>query len=241
VIKSESARSGTSRPLYTFPLSITPCLQSGSETAPENVRKKTTSPRIGVHASPETSLGRGGPFGAVRTRERRPPAGTPGRRDAGAPSGAQRQRFVVHAPIGAQRRVHGAWGVRMSPPRFPGASLEFATWDSPPSGPYDTNAQIYAIPEISNDLATREALTAYQFGPLTAAGTQILAQPKTGLFQRFDLKIVNVSPAGIAAGASLLFSLARKQRSGLRPDDGAQAPSGAKMAAKVAITGLGIR
>jgi hypothetical protein len=80
---------------------------------------------------------------------------------------------------------------------------ELVTQVSVLARPYDTGAQLYVIPEISNDLANWEALTAYQFGPLTAAGTQILAQPKTGLFQRMDLKIVNGSPAALAAGASL--------------------------------------
>jgi hypothetical protein len=103
---------------------------------------------------------------------------------------------------------------------------ELVTQVSVLARPYDTGAQLYVVPEISNDLANWEALTSYQFGPLTAAGTEIKSQPKTGLFQRMDLKIVNGSPAGIAAGASLLFSLARKQTSGLRPDDAAQAPSG---------------
>jgi hypothetical protein len=92
---------------------------------------------------------------------------------------------------------------------------ELVTQVSVLARPYDTGAQLYVIPEISNDMANWEALTAYQFGPLTAAGTQILAQAKTALFQRMDLKIVNGSPAGIAAGASLrIVSIGRGEDPG---------------------------
>jgi hypothetical protein len=65
---------------------------------------------------------------------------------------------------------------------------------------YDTNAQIYAIPEISNDLATWEVLTADQFGPLSAAGTEIKKQTKTGLFQRFDFAMSYMAPGSAIAG-----------------------------------------
>jgi hypothetical protein len=66
--------------------------------------------------------------------------------------------------------------------------------------PYDTNAQVLAIPEISNDGQNWEARTGDQFGPLSTAGTEVKKQTTLGMLQRFDFQMTYLAPGSAIGG-----------------------------------------
>ena len=56
------------------------------------------------------------------------------------------------------------------------------------SRPYDTNASVYIVPEVSNDGQNWEAQTGSQIGPVSTPGTAIKGLSKLGAFVRYDIK-----------------------------------------------------